>query len=222
MIPVINPNPTTLQPVVTIGIIIICVFIFLWEISLDPKEITRAIYYFSITPALFLHRINLAIHSPIPIELTLITSMFFHANWLHLAGNLLFFWIFGKTIEDAMGHIRFILFYLLCGSIATMSYILIYPTSYTPVIGASGAISAVLGAYFRLFPRSKIIVFYLHGIYPSLTQVPAGLVLIIWYGLQLLYPIFVGTDQETVTWEIHLSGFAAGMLLVPLFHRTIK
>ncbi|MGR6034903.1 MAG: rhomboid family intramembrane serine protease [Candidatus Nitrosoglobus sp.] len=221
MFPVRNPNPTTIRPIVIISLIIVCILVFLWEISLEPKEAAQAIYYFAVTPTLFLHKVNL-VHSPIPAELTLLTSMFLHANLLHLASNLLFLWIFGKTIEDATGHIHFIIFYFLCGIIATMPYILLHPTSHTPIIGASGAISAVLGAYFRLFPHSRIVVFYLRGIYPDFARVPAEWVLIIWYGLQLLYAIFTDAEHKTVTWEIHLSGFAAGMLLVPLFYRSAK
>jgi membrane associated rhomboid family serine protease len=221
MFPIRNPNPTTIRPVLTIGIIVVCILVFLWELSLEPKEAVRAIYHFAVIPTFFLYRVEL-VHSPIPVELTLITSMFLHANLLHLAGNLLFLWMFGKTIEDATGHLRFIIFYFLCGIIATMPYILLHPNSQTPVIGASGAISAVLGAYLRLFPRSRIVIVYLRGIYPALARVPAEWVLISWYALQLLYVIFTDAGQKTVAWEVHLSGFAAGMLLVPLFYRSIK
>jgi membrane associated rhomboid family serine protease len=221
MFPVRNPNPTAIRPVITIGLIVVCILVFLWELSLDPKETAWAIYHFAVIPTFFLHKVSL-VHSSIPVELTLITSMFLHANALHLAGNLLFLWMFGKAIEDATGHLRFVTFYFLCGIIATMPYILLHTASQTPIIGASGAISAVLGAYFRLFPRSRIVVFYLRGLYPGFTRVPAEWVLIAWYGLQLLYVIFTDVEQKTVAWEVHLSGFAAGMLLVPLFYRPIK
>ncbi|QBQ56126.1 rhomboid family intramembrane serine protease [Nitrosococcus wardiae] len=221
MFPVRNPNPTSIRPVITIGLIVICILVFLWELSLEPKEAVRAIYSFAVTPIFFLHKVEL-VGSPIPIELTLITSLFLHADIWHLASNLLFFWIFGKTIEDATGHVRFILFYFLCGIIAIMPYILLNPTSQNPIIGASGAISAVLGAYLRLFPHSRIVAVYLRGFYPALARVPAEWVLIFWYGLQLIYGIFTTAEQETVAWEVHLSGFAAGMLFVPLFYRSPK
>ncbi|KFI23290.1 protease [Nitrosococcus oceani] len=221
MFPIRNPSPTSTLPAMTISLIGICIAVFLWEYSLSSKEFTRAIYHFAVTPVFFLNKVALA-DSPIPIEFTLITSMFFHADTWHLASNLLFLWIFGKTIEDATGHARFIIFYFLCGIIAIMPYILLNPTSQNPIIGASGAISGVLGAYLRLFPHSRIIAIYLRGIYPTLGQVPAEWVLIFWYGLQLLYGISADADQTTVAWEVHLSGFAAGMLFVPLFYRATK
>lgn len=205
----------------TIGLIGICIVVFLWERSLNPREFTQAIYHFAVTPVFFLNKVAPA-NSPIPVEFTLITSMFLHADIWHLASNLLFLWIFGKTIEDATGHARFIIFYFLCGIIAIMPYILLNPASQNPIIGASGAISAVLGAYLRLFPHSRIVAIYLRGIYPTLGRVPAEWVLIFWYGLQLLYGISADAEQTAVAWEVHLSGFAAGMLFVPLFYHPTK
>lgn len=221
MFPIRNPNPTSIRPLITISLIIICTLIFLWQSSLGSREAAQVVYQFAVTPALFLHKAGLT-HSFIPVELTAITAMFFHADVLHLTGNMLFFWIFGKTIEDACGHLRFFVFYFLCGVIAMLTHVLLNPESQTPLIGASGAISAVLGAYLRLFPHSRIVVVYLRGIYPGLTRVPAEWVLIFWYGLQLLYAISTDAEQATVAWEVHLSGFAAGMLLIPLFYRSRK
>jgi len=221
MFPVRNPNPTSIRPIVTLGLIGICILAFLWMLSLEPREILHLIYRVAVIPAFFLHRIE-PIPNSLPVELTVITSMFFHADVLHLAGNLLFLWIFGKTVEDATGHARFILFYFLCGIIAILTHILLHPTSQNPMIGASGAISAVLGAYLRLFPHSRIVIFYLRGIYPDLARVPAEGVLVFWFGLQLLYGIFTEAGQEAVAWEVHLSGFIAGMLLIPLFYRLAK
>lgn len=221
MFPVRNPNPTSIRPVVTIGFIVTCILVFLWEFSLSPKEAVWAIYNFAVTPIFFLHKVEV-VGGVVPVELTLITSMFLHADVWHLASNLLFLWIFGKTIEDATGHIRFIVFYFLCGIIAIMPYILLNPDSQNPIIGASGAISAVLGAYLRLFPHTRIVVIYLRGIYPDLARIPAEWVLIFWYGLQLIYGIFTDAEQKTVAWEVHLSGFAAGMVFVPLFYRSTK
>lgn len=221
MLPVRNPNSISIRPIVTIGLMATCTLVFLWELSLTSQETICAIYHFAVIPTFFLHKVN-PVHSPIPVELTLITSMFFHANTLHLAGNLLFLWIFGKTIEDSTGYMRFITFYFLCGIMATMPYILLHPDSQTPIIGASGAISSVLGAYFRLFPRSKIVVFYLRGFYPDFTRISAGWVLIAWYVLQLLLAIFTNLEQKTIAWEIHLSGFTIGMLIIPLFYRSGK
>ncbi|ADJ27736.1 rhomboid family intramembrane serine protease [Nitrosococcus watsonii] len=221
MFPIRNPSPTSTLPVTTIGLIGICIIVFLWECSLSSREFAQAVYHFAVTPVFFLNKITPA-DSPIPIQLTLITSMFLHAGTWHLASNLLFLWIFGKTIEDATGHVRFIIFYFLCGIIAIMPYILLNPASQNPIIGASGAISGVLGAYLRLFPHSRIVAIYLRGIYPTLGQVPAEWVLIFWYGLQLLYGISADTEQTAVAWEVHLSGFTAGMLFVPLFYRATK
>ncbi len=221
MFPVRNPNPTSIRPVITIGLIITCTLIFLWELSLAPRETIQAIYQFALTPILFLHRTNLT-HDSLPVETTVITAMFFHTGALHLAGNMLFLWIFGKSIEDASGHLRFFLFYILCGAIAMLTYVLLNPDSPRPMMGASGAISAILGAYLRLFPHSRIVVISLRGIYPSLARVPAEWVLIFWYVLQLLYGLFTDAEQKTVAWEVHLSGFAAGILLIPLYYHTSR
>jgi membrane associated rhomboid family serine protease len=221
MFPVRNPNPTSIRPLVTIGLMVACILVFVWVLSLEPRETLGVIYRFAVIPAFFIQGVE-PIPSPLPVELTVITSMFLHADILHLAGNLLFLWIFGKTIEDATGHARFILFYFLGGIIAILTHILLNPTSQNPMIGASGAISAVLGAYLRLFPHSRIVIFYLRGIYPDLARVPAEWVLVFWFVLQLLYGIFTEAGQKTMAWEVHLSGFIMGLLLIPLFYHPPK
>jgi membrane associated rhomboid family serine protease len=221
MFPVRNPNPTSIRPLATISLIAACALIFVWEISLGPRETLEVIFRFAAIPAFFLQRVE-PIPSPLPVEFTVVTSMFFHADILHLASNLFFLWIFGKSVEDATGHTRFLLFYFLSGIIAVLTHILLHPTSQNPMIGASGAISAILGAYLRLFPHSKIVIFYLRGIYPNLARVPAEWVLVFWFILQLLYGIFTESGQKTMAWEVHLSGFIMGLLLVPLFYRPPK
>jgi len=156
MIPLHDDNPTTIRPLVTITIIVLCVLVFLWELSLGPEGLQRAVYAFGAIPAVLFDRVELnPALAVIPAELTLVTSMFMHGGWMHLISNMLYLWIFGNNIEDAMGHGRFILFYLLCGLAAALAHAALDPGSRVPMIGASGAISGVLGAYLLLYPHAR-------------------------------------------------------------------
>lgn len=161
----------------------------------------------------------------IPDEMTLVTHMFLHDSWLHLLGNMLFLWVFGDNIEDAMGHLRFLAFYILCGVIAALTQVLTMPTMENPVIGASGAVAGCVGAYLVLHPRIKLWVLVLMRI-PL--RLPAGWVLGIYAALQAVNAI-ASTDEGTAWWA-HLGGMAAGALLViplrragvPLFDRGLE
>jgi membrane associated rhomboid family serine protease len=149
--------------------------------------------------------------------MTVLTSMFLHGGWLHLLGNLLYLWIFGNNVEDAMGHGRFAIFYLLCGIIAVWAHAGWDPASTVPMIGASGAISGVLGAYLLLYPHARVLVGIPIGLYIHPMRLPAVWVLGFWIFLQLFSLFFKGDDG--VAWLAHLGGFVAGMALIPLFKR---
>jgi membrane associated rhomboid family serine protease len=151
-----------------------------------------------------------------------VTSMFLHGSWLHLIANMWFLWLFGNNIEDSTGHVRFLLFYLLTGVAATAAHIFMAPGSPVPVVGASGAISGVMGAYLLLYPRIRIETLFIFVIILRIIPVPAWFVLILWFGLQVLsgYLDPVGTSGVAV-WA-HVGGFAAGVLLIKLFeNRTL-
>ncbi|GIX21858.1 MAG: hypothetical protein KatS3mg121_0641 [Gammaproteobacteria bacterium] len=151
--------------------------------------------------------------------LTVFTSMFMHGGFMHLAGNMLYLWIFGNNVEDALGHGRFIVFYLLCGVVAAFAQALPDPASPIPMVGASGAISGVLGAYLLLYPYARVLVAVPLGFYITTVYLPAGLVLSLWFLFQFISSLFAAGQQGGVAFRAHLGGFVAGMVLLPLFKR---
>ena len=153
---------------------------------------------------------------PAPVSATLLTSMFLHAGWGHLGGNMLFLWIFGDNLEHRLGHLRFLLFYLLCGLTASAAHILFNPASTIPAVGASGAISGVLGGYLLMFPRNRVYVLTWGGIF----AVPAVFMLGLWILMQIVSGIgtlAVAEDVGGVAYMAHIGGFAAGLVCAPLF-----
>jgi len=226
MIPLHDDNPTTIRPLVTITIIVLCVLVFLWELSLGPEGLQRAVYAFGAIPAVLFDRVELnPALAVIPAELTLVTSMFMHGGWMHLISNMLYLWIFGNNIEDAMGHGRFILFYLLCGLAAALAHAALDPGSRVPMIGASGAISGVLGAYLLLYPHARVLVGVPLGFFIYTIYLPAMLVLGFWFFLQVINSTAAAAGQQEggVAWFAHIGGFLAGMVLIPFFkHRHVR
>lgn len=221
MIPLRDDNPTNTTPFVTVILIAACTLVFFYQISLRPQAGQRFVYQYGAIPAVIFGQEALPLKvMALPVSITLITSMFLHGGLMHLIGNMLYLWIFGNNIEDAMGHIRFIFFYLLCGVIAAMSHALFDPGSVMPMIGASGAISGVLGAYLLLYPRAHVLVLIPLGFLFWRMYVPAGLVLGFWFVLQLLSgAASVGRGGGGVAWFAHIGGFLAGMVLIGFFKR---
>jgi membrane associated rhomboid family serine protease len=199
-------------PFVTIGLIVICVLVFLFQLVVDTPDDRISISFGAIPVIVTGQQVLPAVYDVIPSSLTLITSMFLHGGWLHLIFNMLFLWVFGDNVEDAMGHFRFLIFYLLCGVLGTGSHIAMEIGSTSPLIGASGAISGVLGAYLVLHPKSQLLVLFMNFIPMKL---PAILVLGAWIGFQFMS---LGSESNTAWWA-HIGGFCAGMLLVVPFHR---
>ena len=219
MFPLRDDNPPSRPPLVSRTFIVICVVVFLWQFSLGAGG-ERAIYALGAIPAVLLG------HAQLPPELILVspmttvfTSMFMHGGWMHLIGNMLYLWIFGDNIEDSMGHGRFAVFYLLCGVAAVLAQALPDPTSTIPMVGASGAISGVLGAYLLLFPHARVLVAIPFGFYLHTTRLPAGFVLVLWFGLQLLSNALSTGEGGGVAFRAHIGGFIAGMVLILLFKR---
>ena len=171
---------------------------------------------FGLIPAVFFGTEALPDGLPfVPVWATVVTSIFLHGSWLHLAGNMLFLWVFGDNVEDAMGHLRFLVFVLLCGSVAGLTHALVDPESVRPLIGASGAVSGVVAAYLILYPRVRMWALFLNGI-PL--RVPAYWAIGFWIALQLVSAFFSADDN--VGWFAHLGGFLAGVVLVrPLRRR---
>ena len=219
MIPLHDDNPTERFPFVTIAFIVMCLAVFLYQNSLSEKLGEVFVLQYGAIPALVFGAGSLPedASSAIPSALTLLSSMFLHGGWMHLLGNMLYLWIFGNNIEDAMGHAKFAVFYLLCGVMAALSHALTDPSSQIPMVGASGAISAVLGAYLLLFPRAHVLV-----LLPAvgMTRVAAGIVLGMWFVTQLISGgMSVGAQGGGVAFFAHIGGFVAGMALVGLFKR---
>jgi len=215
MIPLGDENPTHSKPVVTIALLIICCLIYLWQLSLG-QEGQRAIYALGVIPASLLEGralpVSLQWVSP---EMTVITSMFLHGGFLHLAGNMLYLWIFGDNIEDILGKVAFVLFYLACGTVAVFTQAIPEPDSTIPMIGASGAISGILGAYVVFFPKHKVRVAIPFGFFIQILRLPAYVVLLFWFILQFISSIGAGTGGG-VAFRAHIGGFIAGLVLGPV------
>ena len=218
MIPLHDDNPTELTPVVTITSIAACVLVFLYQISLPVGPDKTFVFQYGAIPALVFGQAGLPeTDVAIPAYATLITSMFLHGGWMHLIGNMLYLWVFGNNIEDVMGHTKYALFYLLCGVLAALSHAVTDPSSTVPMVGASGAISGVLGAYVLLFPRARVLVL-IPGL--GLTKVAAGIVLGMWFVMQLFSGgMNIGGAGGGVAFFAHIGGFLAGMALIGLFKR---
>jgi membrane associated rhomboid family serine protease len=218
VIPLRDDNPSGTPQIVTIVFIVMCVLVFLWQLSFGAQGGQRIVYALGVVPASLLGQ------GQLPPELSLVapwmtvfTSMFMHGGWMHLIGNMLYLWIFGDNVEDSMGHGRFVAFYLLCGIAAVLAQALPDPASTIPMIGASGAISGVLGAYLLLYPHARVLVAIPLGFLLHTMRIPAGLVLVLWFGLQLLSSAMAQPGQGGVAFRAHIGGFIAGMILVPIF-----
>ena len=217
MIPISDDNPARLTPVVTWLVIALCVIVYLWERSLG-REMAAAVFVLGFMPAsLFgLHAAPTGFVNVSPVA-TIFSSMFLHGSILHLAGNMLYLWIFGNNVEDAMGHLRFAAFYLICGVAAALMLAFIDPAARIPMIGASGAISGVLAGYVLLFPRARVTVVVPLGIIFYPFALSAFWVVSFWFVLQLASASLSDPHQPGVAWWAHVGGFGAGLVLTPLF-----
>jgi rhomboid family protein len=219
-LPLYDDNPTRRVPVVTYGVIAACIFVFLWQSSLDPRSGEEAAFEFGMVPAVLFGYAELPARLyPIPVWATLFTSMFLHGGWLHLVGNMLYLWIFGKGVEAALGPLRYLPFYLICGVTAALTQAFIDPTAEVPMVGASGAIAGVLGAYIVLYPRSNVTVFIWIFVFIRLVAVPAVILLGFWFLLQLMSALSAVPGEPGVAFWAHVGGFLAGMFLVMFFRR---
>jgi membrane associated rhomboid family serine protease len=199
----------------TLLIFAINVFVFIWQDSLPEIELVNVAMSGGLVPSVFLNGAKLPPEfANLPTEVTLITYMFLHGDWWHLAGNMLFLWVFADNVEDAMGFFRFILFYLLCGIIAGLAHAFANPGSDGPLIGASGAIGGVVGAYLMLYPRVKMWVLAF-GRIPL--KIPAYLMVGAWIAFQL-FSVWM-QDESNTAWWAHIGGFLGGVALVFLFKR---
>ena len=223
MFPIHDDNPTRITPYVTYVLLVACSLVFFWQITLGDAA-QQAVYSFGVIPSvLFATKSLPAELAVLPAWMTIFTSMFLHGGWMHLIGNMLYLWVFGNNVEDAMGHRRFLVFYLCCGLLAALTQAFFNPDSELPMIGASGAISGVLGAYLLLYPHARVLVVIPVFIVIYTPRIAAYWVLGFWFVLQLLNTTFSASDTGGVAYGAHLGGFIAGMLLIPLFkYRHIR
>ena len=207
MIPLRDVIPTRTWPVVTVGLILLNVLVFVHEQTLGRQALEQFVLEWGLVPADFAWD-------------RVVTSMFLHGGWAHIGGNMLYLWIFGDNVEDRLGHVRYLIFYLLCGAFAACAQTYIHGSSLIPMIGASGAISGVLGAYLVLFPHSRVqtivpIVFFI-----QLLEVPAIVLLGLWFLMQLLSGVGslgARSDVGGVAFWAHVAGFVAGLGFVYVF-----
>jgi membrane associated rhomboid family serine protease len=218
MIPLHDDTPTTIRPYVTVAFIVICCVVFLWQFSSGPQGQQIIAYGFGAVPAVLFGHAELPPELYfIPASLTVFSSMFLHGSWMHLIGNMLYLWIFGNNVEDSMGHVRFVVFYLVCGIAAVFAHAVPNAESQIPMIGASGAISGILGAYLLLHPHARVLVLIPIGIIMQTVRLKAVWVLGFWIVLQLVSSAFADPSKGGVAFGAHIGGFVAGLALIPFF-----
>ena len=223
MIPLRDNIPSQRAPVVTVGIIIVNVIVFLNQLALPPRAAARFVYAYGLIP-LEISSGDLLVTHPVPVHATILTSMFVHGGLFHIAGNMLYLWIFGDNVEDRMGRLRFLIFYLLSGLAAAAAQILSNPFSRVPMVGASGAISGILGAYLLLFPHARVVTLIFFGWFIRLVEIPALFVLGLWIVVQVLSGVLASAEEAGgVAWFAHIGGFVAGLVMViPLKRRYAR
>ena len=219
MIPLYDRNPTRQFPIVTVGLIVACFIVFGLELTVSMGGGDAALERFFDQWGAVPSKITAAIDSGdwfSAATLGILTSMFLHAGWLHILGNMLYLWIFGNNVEDRLGRIPFLVFYLVGGIVAALAQVVIDPTSSNPLVGASGAIAAALGAYIVLFPDARILSLVFLGFFYQLLEVPALVILGFWFVLQLISGVAslgAQTAEGGVAFFAHIGGFALGLVV---------
>jgi len=219
MIPLYDRNPTRQFPIVTVGLIVACFIVFGLELTVSMGGGDAALERFFDQWGAVPSKITAAIDSGdwfSAATLGIFTSMFLHAGWLHILGNMLYLWIFGNNVEDRLGRIPFLVFYLVGGIVAALAQVVIDPTSSNPLVGASGAIAAALGAYIVLFPGARILSLVFLGFFYQLLEVPALVILGFWFVLQLISGVAslgAQTAEGGVAFFAHIGGFALGLVV---------
>lgn len=214
MIPLRDSNRPETFPGVTVLLIALNVLVWLYELSFG-RNLDRFVFEYGLTPLRFWvsYRLDGGIIGNAVYPL--FTSMFMHGGWMHIIWNMWFLWIFGDNVEDRLGHWRFLLFYLLCGVFAALAHVIVYPTQRLPLVGASGAISGVLGAYLVSFPTARIFTL----VFIFFMEIPAALFLVLWFVFQFMSGAseVSGADGGGVAYWAHIGGFVAGIVLVRVF-----
>ena len=217
MIPLKDDNPTSRRPIITYFIIGLCTVIFLIQISSESYKTGELFYSYGLIPSVLMGHNQLPMDLyAIPAFITIFSPMFMHGGFMHLIGNMLYMWIFADNIEDNLGVTKFIIFYLLCGIGAAMTQVLMDTHSQIPMIGASGAIGGVLGAYLINHPKAKVLVLIPFGFFSQLLKIKALYVLGFWFILQFI------SSGGGVAYAAHIGGFVSGMILILFFNKKTK
>ena len=219
MIPISDDNPGRRPPFITWAIVAGCVAGYVWQVSQPASTEDAAILKLAFVPAALFDLNYVSQPGAISPYLALLASLFLHGGLLHLGGNMLYLWIFGNNVEDAMGHARFVGFYLVSGVIASLTHAFMDPTSTVPLVGASGAISGVLAAYLLIYPRARVTVIVPLGILLYPMKISAFFVIGFWFLLQVLSAAMAAPGDPGVAWWAHVGGFGAGLLLTPILSR---
>ena len=217
MIPLKDDNPTSGRPIVTYFIIGLCVAIFLMQLSSQSYKTGQLFYSYGLIPSVLMGNKQLPIDLYIvPGYVTIFTSMFMHGGFMHLIGNMLYMWIFADNIEDNLGPTKFLIFYLLCGIGAAMTQVLMDTHSQVPMVGASGAIGGVLGAYLINHPNARVLVLIPFGFFSQLIKIKALYVLGFWFILQFI------SSGGGIAYAAHIGGFVSGVILILFFNKKVK
>jgi len=211
-IPLKDENPTRNTPVMTFILIIINCLVYIYTIPMSRKAFQIFLYKFGLIPYELVHMEEIWPEIAVPAPLTILTSMFIHSGFMHLAGNVLFLWIFGNNIEDYLGKFKFLVFYLVAGLAAALLFVLFGPNSQVPLVGASGAIAGVLGAYLVLFPRARVLTLMFLFFFIQIVRIPASFMLGFWFIYQLFMAMTSGVTGGGVAWLAHVGGFGFGWL----------
>jgi membrane associated rhomboid family serine protease len=216
MIPLRDSPRSRTFPIVNIALIIINFVIFIRQLGLTPQAVNQIFYQYGLIPARVQSDLA-AGASWMTIGIPFITAIFLHSNWLHILGNMLYLWIFGDNVEDRLGHIPYLLFYLVAGIAGNCAHVLANSGSQVPIIGASGAIAGVLGGYFLTYPKAKVLTLVPIFFFITAINVPAFLFLPFWFVMQIVSGLSsAGTAASTVAWWAHIGGFVAGAVLIKL------
>jgi membrane associated rhomboid family serine protease len=226
--PLRDDVPTSITPYITYGLIGANIGIFLYQLTLNQQQLQEFFYSAAVVPCQLSGNIVGRCPIPTPQQLpewmTLISSQFLHGGFLHIAGNMLFLWIFGNNVEDRLGHVKFLIFYLTCGVLAALSQWFFSPNSTIPSLGASGAIAGVMGAYILRYPQARVLTLVFLGFFVTTLQIPAIFFLGLWFVQQALYgiaslqvPSNIGMESGGVAYWAHAGGFVFGAILAPMF-----
>jgi membrane associated rhomboid family serine protease len=222
--PISDNNPTRTTAYVTYALIGINIFVFIHEMLLSESGLKEFFQLYAVVPRELTASLNgIPVNQPVPEPLTLVTSQFLHGGFLHILGNMLFLWIFGNNIEDQLGHIKYLIFYIACGMLAALSQWIFSTQSSLPSLGASGAIAGVMGAYILRFPQARIRTLVFLGPFIVFPEIPAIFFLGLWFVQQALYsiaslgvPTNVGMESGGIAYWAHAGGFVFGAILGPL------